>query len=238
MGKRRYSKDKLNEIYCDSADSPLSMSAAYDNIGFYFTQCEEGYYIHSSHAVPAGFKKPVFRVGCNKCDICKNESLLKKQHKWVRRLSAMVDHHEKNEGMTQWHVVTMSPEDYVPLGAFKGQIARMIDALQEDLKRNNRGYTVKYVVTFEGSFSERNRYGNVGGDTRLHANIILFIDVNDPAAYSHVEKYCKDYWLSNNFRVHPEKGYKVSFFIGCFPLLLLAFRRVFCQTLLCQIHKR
>lgn len=208
--KPRMTKDKLNEIYVDSAESPLSMSAAYDNIGFSFTHCENGYFIHSSHKVPTGYKKPVFRVGCNKCDICRNEALQRKQLRWVRRISAMVDHYDKSGYIVQWHVVTMSPEDYVPLPAFKSQIKRMIKALHRQIARDGKGFDVKYIVTFEGSFSERNRHGAIDGDTRLHANIILFMDTNKPDAYNYVEDYCKQYWTDNNFRLHPEKGYQVS----------------------------
>ena len=209
----RLTKDKLNKIFIDKVDSEvdsnIKMSSSREKIGISFTECENGYYIHSSHPVPQGFKKPVFRVGCNNCDICYNEKLQRKQLKWIKRISAMVEEYEKNKGMSQWHVVTMSPEDYVPLDSFKSQISRMIEALQKELKRK-KDFTVKYVVTFEGMFSERNRHGNPGDDVRLHANIIFYLDTNNPDDYTFVEEYCKRYWSDHNFRVHPEKGYNVS----------------------------
>ncbi len=198
----------MHKIFIDQIDVPINYGLP--TVSFKFSECEKGFFIRTNHKVEKGFRKPVIRVGCGKCDICKNEALERKQMKWVQRLSAMTEEYDVNRGhMIQWHVVTMSPEDYVPLKQFRGQVKRMLKALSLEMKRSH-GVTFKYVVTYEGSFDEKNRYGNVGSDTRLHGNIILFIDSDDPEVYRAIESYCKDYWYRNNFRVHPEHGYKVS----------------------------
>ena len=204
----RFTKDKLNKIFIDQIDVPINYGLP--TVNFKFSECEKGFFIRTNHKVPKGYRKPVIRVGCGKCDICKNERLERKQLMWVQRLSAMTEEYDVNRGhMIQWHVVTMSPEDYVPLKQFRGQVKRMLKALSLEMKRSH-GVTFKYVITYEGSFDEKNRYGNVGSDTRLHGNIILFIDSDDPEVYRAIESYCKDYWYSHNYRVHPEHGYKVS----------------------------
>lgn len=200
----RFTKDKLNRIYCDKVYAPLA-----DSMDISFTKCKDGFFISSSHKVKEGFKKPVFKVGCNKCDICYNESLHRKQVKWASRLGAKVDAVERSGGSTQWHIITMSPEDYVPLDVFKNRIKRMLVALRDQLKRRG-DFDIKYVVTFEGTFGEHNRYGNDGTNTRLHANLIIFIDKHSVANYNYVEEYCYTYWQNHSARVSSEGGYKVE----------------------------
>lgn len=208
----KYSQSRRNQKKATLYPSTFECTKAHP--GFHgvdstFSECPDGYFISHSDPVPAGFKRIVMRVGCGKCDTCYNERLRYKQLKWTARISAMVEHYESNGGMTQWHVITMSPEDYVPLPEFKQKIRKLHQALNKFLKDGGYDFRAKHVCTFEGHFSERNRYGNPGDSVRLHANLIFYLDTSDPAHYTLVKDYCEQYWKDHNTRTVPD-GYKVS----------------------------